>query len=552
MNTDEKYSNLLQEQISKYKKENRHLEFKSNYQDAEKLGKYISALSNGACLDREDYGYLYFGVDDSTLAIKGTSFDCSSTKASGNQSLELWLRHQIFPRIEFKIEEFQCEGKRIVRFLIPAAKADPTKFSWKAYVRIDSHTTSLEQYPDLMREIYNSQVDWTAEVIEDGSIADLDPDAIKIAREGYKKRYPQFAEECDKWSDTVFLDKACLTRNGEITRTTLLLVGREESAHKLNHIAQIVWKCYQDGETFGDIYTIPFARTTTELMRRIRNYRFKIYPPNTLIPAEVWKYDQRSILEGMHNCLAHMDYTRNARIIVTERMENLTFESSGGFFQGDYEEYVLGTKTPNLYRNPALMKAMVNIKMIDSQGYGIHNLYARQMERYLPMPDYDGSTDAKVVLHIPGVVMDENYSFLLIGNSEVTLTEAILLDKVQKGQKITDEAIVLLRKKKMIEGRKPNLFVSKPYAHSTGTHIEYSQHKGLEDKACKELLLQALKDHGTLTRRDIDRLLWNVVSDQLDEKQKKTKLYNILRELRESNKIKNERTGPLSIWSLVK
>lgn len=47
------------------------------------------------------------------------------------------------------------------------------------------------------------------------------------------------------------------------------------------------------------------------------------------------------------------------------------------FFDGDYNQYVLGEKTPKRYRNPALMKAMVNVKMIDSQGYGIHNLFLR-------------------------------------------------------------------------------------------------------------------------------------------------------------------------------
>ena len=119
-----------------------------------------------------------------------------------------------------------------------------------------------------------------------------------LAREGYKQRYPKFAKECDSWSDKVFLDKAYLTIDGKITKATLLLVGKEEKAHKLNHIAQIVWKCFQDGQTIGDIYTIPFIRTTSELLNRIRNYRFKIYPKNSLIPAEVWKYDTESILEG--------------------------------------------------------------------------------------------------------------------------------------------------------------------------------------------------------------------------------------------------------------
>lgn len=83
--------------------------------------------------------------------------------------------------------------------------------------------------------------DWSKEIVEVASIDDLDKEAVALAREGYKQRYPKLAKACDSWDDKTFLDKACLTLDGKITRTTLLLVGKEESAHKLNHIAQIVW-----------------------------------------------------------------------------------------------------------------------------------------------------------------------------------------------------------------------------------------------------------------------------------------------------------------------
>ena len=98
---NEIYSRLLDRMIDSSKKENRYLEFKSNYQDAQHLGEYISALSNGACLDRQDYGYLFFGVEDETLAIKGTTFDVSRVKAKGNQALLLYLKLYITPKIDF-------------------------------------------------------------------------------------------------------------------------------------------------------------------------------------------------------------------------------------------------------------------------------------------------------------------------------------------------------------------------------------------------------------------------------------------------------------------
>lgn len=110
------------------------------------------------------------------------------------------------------------------------------------------------------------------------------------------------------------------------------------------------------------------------------------------------------------------------------------------------------------------------------------------------MPDYEGSTDAHVVMHLPGTILDENYSLMLLTRQDLTLTDAVLLDQVQKGNAIPQEAMSMLKKKKLIEGRKPHIYVAKSVAQTTGTKVEYSKHKGLEDKQCEALLLRSCFD----------------------------------------------------------
>lgn len=550
MDKDLKFTQLLQLQISTLQKENHYLEFKSNHQAPEKLGEYISALSNGACLDNQDFGYLYFGVEDETLAIKGTTFEPAKKKV-GNQDLELYLRQNINPKIDFAIEEFLFDKRlRVIVFKIPAAVSEPTCFMKTPYIRVNSSVTRLTQYTDWIRAIYNSHIDWTAQIVESATLSDLDPEAILLAKKGYAERYPQYAKEMMQWEDAVFLDRSKLTIGGQITRGTLLLLGKNESSHLISHNAQLVWKCFQDGETFGDIYSIPFISSTTQLLQRIRNYRFKIYPPDSLIPTEVWKYDNESILEALHNCIAHQDYQKGERVVVTENKDCITFENAGSFYDGNYEDYILGKKTPKRYRNTFLANAMVNVKMIDTQGYGIHKLFVRQKQRYLPMPDYSKSTESNVVLTLPGTIIDEKYSLLLMGNQNITLTDAVLLDKVQKGIKISKEAARMLRKKSYIEGRYPNVFVAKSLSQSTGQKVEYTRHKGLNKAQCEALLLDALREHGSLSKKEIENLLMDILSDQMTHSQKRTKIDNILRGLRQGGKIVNKSKGTTSSWSL--
>jgi ATP-dependent DNA helicase RecG len=55
--TDNEIHKII-ERLLKLPKECEWAEFKQNFKSEDEIGKYISALSNGACLQNEPYGYL--------------------------------------------------------------------------------------------------------------------------------------------------------------------------------------------------------------------------------------------------------------------------------------------------------------------------------------------------------------------------------------------------------------------------------------------------------------------------------------------------------------
>jgi len=123
---------------------------------------------------------------------------------------------------------------------------------------------------------------------------------------------------------------------------------------------------------------------------------------------------------------------------------------------------------------------MVNLGMIDRLGYGIHTMYIAQRNRYFPLPDYLLSESQKVVLQLYGHSIDENYSKLLIERKDLPLSEVLLLDRVQKKLPITDSAASLLKKEKLLEGRKPNYFVAASVAAATDDKAAYSKNKAFD------------------------------------------------------------------------
>ena len=60
--------------------------------------------------------------------------------------------------------------------------------------------------------------------------------------------------------------------------------------------------------------------------------RFAFFRKTRWLLWKCQKYDRKVVLEALHNCIAHQDYSRNGRIVVTERRDRLTFENEGDFF----------------------------------------------------------------------------------------------------------------------------------------------------------------------------------------------------------------------------
>jgi ATP-dependent DNA helicase RecG len=545
---------ILVDELRALPKENEWVEFKTGTATTnEKLGQYISAISNAACIAHEACGYFVFGVVDETHEVIGTTYKFKNRKEE-NQELELWIRRLLHPSVNF--QHFTCQyGEFYLEILkIPAAVGEPTNFKKIPYIRFDSSLTDLRNYPHHIKAIYNSQEDWSAKIIDKATISDLDPVAIDQARVKFKEKNinkPWF-KDIDQWNNAKFLDRAKITIGGKITNTAILLLGKEESTHYISPaVAQITWKLDTE-ELAYEHFEVPLFLTVNEIIKRIRNVKYKFFPDNQLIATEVQKYDTEVILEALNNCIAHQDYGQNSRIVLVEKVNKLIFRNAGGFFEGKAEDYCDGNLTPQKYRNKWLANAMVNLNMIDSLGFGISKMYRSQMRRFFPLPDYSQTTANEVVLEIYGHSIDVNYSKLLIENKDnLSLTEVVLLDRVQKGMLITDEAAKMLKKKGFIEGRKGNYFISAEIAAITNQKASYTRNKGLNKQFYKDYIIQHIQIHGSATREEIDTLLTEKLPDFMTEKQRKIKINNTLREMAgESIQNIGSRTKPK--WVLLK
>lgn len=536
--------------------ENEYVEFKEakNNFDFNKLGKYFSALSNGANLLGKQYAWLIFGVNDKTHKFVNTNY----RKGSNLNSLKKEITGFTNDNLTFlDIYEFEIDGNRVIMFKIPAAVGIPTTWKKIAYDRNDEELIPLN---DIKRETILStvSVDWTRQIISELTVSDLDRNAILKAREQFKKKNEnkEIADDIDKMDDIAFLNKVKLLLNGKITRACWLLLGKEDVNTAVdNCIPFITWKL-QDGSKIIDYehFTIPFILTMEKATAKIRNLKYRYIPSQmTIFPEEVDKYDVSIVRELVNNAIAHQDYRVSGRVNIIEMKDKVMIVNEGSFIPQTVDKLIINEGyIPPYYRNTYLAQAMVNLNLIDTAGMGIKRSFEKLKERYFPMLDYDLSESNRVKVTIYGTVLNEKYTSVLFENRDLTLEEVMLFDRVQKNYKVTREQSDILRKKKLIEGRYPNIYISKGISEMINDKVTYTKKAGFSDQYYKDLVLKYIKDFGSITKKELDELLMSKLPDNLNDEQKKRKIKYLVSEClnRREGILRNIGTSRYPTWTL--
>ena len=546
----------------KFPKENERHEWKEwsslkgriNGHEGDDLASYLSALSN------MDGGCVVIGAKDGTL--EPTGIRDFATYTPENLPGRLLTTCANLPSLGLVVDVHRATDTGATVWLVHVPRHAPRKPVYshaKAWQRDGDSLSTLrdDRLQAILCELLAAD-DWSAAVVPDATVDDLDRSALDLARRKFaeKMQGARWAADIPVWDDLKFLDKVGLTANGGITRAALLLLGDEKRAPLLlRHPAEISWKLPE--ERVIEPFAPPFLLTTTQVLGRIRNFNIKLFPATQLIPTELQRFETPVILEALHNCIAHQDYARGARIVVEEVGSRLRFINAGGFVDGAPDDYVDGSRTPMVYRNRWLAAAMNNIGMIDKGGFGIKEMFGRQRERFLPLPDYAGSSLNETMFNVFGQAIDENYSRLLMERADLPIEQVLWLDRVQKHVVIDDAQAASLKRAGLIEGRKPNWHVSALVASLTDRRAEYTRTRGLDDLYFKQLIIKHLKQFESATGAELRKLILDKLPDVLTDSQRRSKAGNLLTTLRmrgvDGWKIVADRRGAgAPRWRLVK
>ena len=522
--------------------------------DTDTLGRYITALSNEANLCGRDAGWLIFGVKDKIDSATGLRPIVGSSYANKAADINE-LKRQIFsftaPSLGLQdpveIEHPECPpGTRVLMWRIPATAAG-MPMSWKGhyYARAGEALGAMPLNKQDALRAQSAVQDWSAVLAtDDWSL--LDPAAIEFAQTLYKRRHathPHRLSAFQHKSVSDWLHDLRLAERGMLTRAAVVLLGKPEAANCLGGpTPRLTWVLT---DHLGTIQThrhfeLPLIMAIDQLVARLRIIEVNLLPPRQTAPLNLPNYDNWVIREALHNCIAHQDYAQGGRVRVTEAPDSLTFFNLGSFLPGSVERVLGSRQHEQRYRNARLANAMVELDLIETINSGLPKMFKVQKDRFFPLPDFEfGQAPDSVSVRIYGKTLDEKYVHALMSATDLSLEDAILLDRVQKGQPLESEQIKRLRARKLVGGRGAKIFISAQMAVATGQEVSYVNHKGLDAKHYKGLVLDLLA-LGAQPRRKINDLLLSKLPASIDgDVRRKEYIKNLLQEMARDQQIEN-------------
>lgn len=501
---------------------------------------YVAAIAN------MEGGHLVIGVQDKTLEIVGT--DLSKFNLNAQSAVWKLLEHCTNLSSEgLSIDEYTTEDSHKMVWIIHIPKHLPRRPVYahkKAWQRVEDSLVEMtqERLAAILEEPVFEAKDWSAEIVPNAVLTDLDELAVAKARVMFKKVHASKipAEEIDAWTVEELLSNSGIMIDGKLTRAAIILLGKPVSVFKLRPaVVEVTWTLRDERQEVVDYehFTAPFILTVDQILSKIRNLTMRELPRGTLFPETMKQYDDYTIREALHNAIAHQDYTLQQRINFVENPGYLYYANGGSFIPGTLQN-VLTTKGPQRYfRNECLCRAMVNFNMIDTVSRGIKKMFNEQWKRHFPMPDYEiDALNKEVGVKIYGNTINEKYTELLKENNTLTLEDCILLDAVQKRHRISEKDVVALLNRGLLEGDTSEYNISLDIAKKTRQLPYYTHNRGLDKAKLQHMILQYLQNAGSVgAKRDaIFDYLRDVLPRNKTPEQQERMVGNILAEMKEA------------------
>lgn len=476
-------------------KEGEHFEFKTAERrfSYTELQKYASALSN------EGGGKIVFGVSDARprKVVGSQAFDQPERTRKG-------LISSLHINVDFELFNEGADSRVLVFTVPPRPIGLPVQVDGVAWWREGDSLVPMPE--DVRLKIYEeSGRDFSAEVCAGAKWTDLDPAAIESFRKTWiEKRHNQQIGNVSQ--EQLLRDCEAITRNGGITYAALILFGTHEALGEFLANSETIFE-YRVNEAAGpagqrEEYRQGFFGYFDKLWTQINVHNLKLPYQEGFFLYDVYAFNERSVREAVLNAICHRSYQMAGSVFVRQYNDRIEFESPGGFPPGITVANILDRQAA---RNRRLAEIVARCGLVERSGQGMNLIFEESIKNAKALPDFDGTDQHFVRLRLGALIVDPEMIRLFkeIGDKTLSLFST---DDFRVVRSVMDGGVVPDQLKSRV-GRlidlgvierigRGRLLVSQKYYQAIGQAGKYTRLKGLDDAACKGLLLQHMQNEG--------------------------------------------------------
>ena len=535
--------------------EGERIEFKEAKRryDFEELCQYASAIAN------EGGGHIVLGVTDEhpRQVVGSEAFDQPERTISGlNQRCHL----------RFSAEVIQHADGRVLVFTVPPhVIGEPTEDGkGRAWMRDGDNLIVLsgKRRRGIMAEAGG---DFSADVCENATLADLAPEAIEEFRERWAKHTERSGNETDeakaarirRRGDQKLLEEADVIVDGKLTWAAVVLFATRAALRKHLAQAEIAFEYRSDNTSGPAQERVNFQEGFFLIIDRLwelidkRNDRQEFQ--SGLHVHRIATFSERPVRELILNAVSHRDYQNAGNVFFRQYPRNLRCESPGGFPPGITVETVLNRQKP---RNRRITEVFERCGLVERSGQGMDLMVETAVRQAQLLPSFEGTDDHQVNVTLWGEVQEPKFvAFLEKVGQEMLKTfdteHFLVLDLIRRGETLPEklkpfgqalcklgvlESVGRGRGARMILSRELQAFLGKAGAHTRA--------KGLDREHNLQLLLAHLRTCGSqgAPRDEMQHVIPSLSAEQIGYR---------LGLLEKQGKVRHSGTGRGARWYIV-
>ncbi len=306
----------------------------------------------------------------------------------------------------------------------------------------------------------------------------------------------------------------------------LLLAGREEALQEFLPAHEVAFQVLERREVrVNEFYRWPLLRIFERLMEAfaVRNQERELTVG--LFRVGVPMYEPRAFREAVNNALTHRDYTHLGAVHIQWHDDCILVTNPGGFVSGVSVDNLL-TAGPRP-RNPLLADIFKRIGLVERTRRGISIIYEGLLRTGHPPPDYSRTTDEYVTVVLPGGPGNLDFVAMVMGEenrrqfpfSVEELLVLILLWQeretdstevarwIQRDERTARAFLERLVEEGLVEAhghtRSRRYHFGARVYRQIGKPAAYVHRRGFDRLQMEQMILDYLRAHGRITRREV-------------------------------------------------